>query len=137
MRNFKQWFKNLRQGRVHRLMEDEMLPVDTWQIKYEFAKTDVKILKMSLVNALNERKTCTSTDFNNQLSNVMEAQAAVVQQRLLGAHADSEVTRVTTQHFNEELAKLRFLVFEQIDVTSEAAAKRIEEYLEYHKGVKP
>lgn len=136
MRNFKQWFKNLRKGTPSRLMQEEVEYADTWEIKYRFAETDMKILKSCLAHALAERKTCTSADFNNQLSVLMEACAAVVQQRLLGAQANSEVTRVTTQHFNEELAKLRFLVFEQIDVTSEAAAKRIEEYLEYHKGTK-
>jgi hypothetical protein len=136
MRNFKQWFKNLRQGRPTRLMEGEVQFVDTWEIKYEFAQTDVKFLKWALANALNERKTCTSKDFSNQLSNVMEANAAVVQQRLLGAQANSEITKVTTQHFNEELAKLKFLVFEQIDITAEAGAKRIEEYLDYHKEMR-
>jgi hypothetical protein len=93
------------------------------------AKVDIERMQFAVAAALAERKTCSHQDFLAQLHLFMDAHAAALHQKWLGAGANEATTKVVSRNFEEERAKLLFLAFEEIDISSDAAEQKVEAYI--------
>lgn len=134
MDNVKQWLKNLRKP-DHEPNNDEfaektlMRPMTAdpkesesyWSVRAVSMSLDIRMLKKQLSDALLERKTCTKADLRAQLAVVLDAQSALAHQKLLGVNEKSEMSKIVSEHLRQEMAKLQFLMFEDIDVPDEQA----------------
>ena len=138
---FKQWFQNLKQTPPTGTTEDfirntpmgfTMSEADKEQYIEKFRPADIEKLKFALVRARQERTTPTRMDFEQQLEVVLRANSAAAHQRLLGVREDSEMSVIIQETLTREVAKLRFMVYEDINVTPEIAEAVYQQYLEGH-----
>ena len=106
-------------------------PLDDWakDMLLEAAHRDIEHLNQVIIRALTERKTPSVTDFTAQLNSVLEANAAVVHQRFLGVHENTEMTKILNKNLQEEIAKLKFLAFETKCIPAEEAEKIVKGYV--------
>jgi len=77
---------------------------------------EIKILRRHLNTALQERKTCTERDWENQLTKVLAAQVALTQQKVAGIDESSAMGRILSENFQQEFKRLKFLSFSPIDL---------------------
>ncbi|WP_027798265.1 hypothetical protein [Paraburkholderia dilworthii] len=136
------WFKNLRkespvflstefyeQEMKRSFNQDEKSKMLYLEMISENAKEDIQKMRYVVASALAERKTCTDADLSRQLYMFMEAHAAALHQKWLGDSANSSTTAVVARNFEEERAKLWFLMFESIDMSTDDAVQMVEEYI--------
>ena len=108
-----------------------------WKFKYEMQeyvvdgyKRDIEATRKQLLRALTERKTPTRTDFEAQLQCLLDASAALAHQKLLGVSANSEMSKILERNFQTERAKLRYLVYDDLDMTNGEVDQQLEMYME-------
>jgi hypothetical protein len=77
---------------------------------------EIKILRRQLNTALQERKTCTESDWEHQLGKVLEAQTALAQMKSAGMNCENEMSAILNATFQQEFKRLKFLSFSPIDL---------------------
>lgn len=97
-------------------------------------KYDVAKLQRMLLRAITERKTPTQVDFEAQLETLLEAHEAVVHQKFLGVNENAEMTKILRNNLREQIAKLKFLAYDDIRITPEEAEALVKQYMEVDNG---
>jgi hypothetical protein len=91
-------------------------------------KDENEQLRKQLAFAYKERLTPTRTDFQHQLLQFSEACEALAHQKLLGVSQDSEISRIIFRNWQDAMAKLMFLCFDDKALPLEVVEQKIAEY---------
>lgn len=140
MKQLLQWFKSLKKPEepfssteyAKLLRRDDKLDKESMEKYYH---EDIATLRRALVRATTERKTPTAADFNEQLGKVLQASAALAHQHLLGISKDSDLAVVLRNNQWEAIGKLRFLVYEDINIPDDVAEALIQKYIDSEKDL--
>lgn len=142
---FKQWFANLCNP-TPAIKDDEDLACMMSNFGYDLSKenrleSEVRTLEIRLKNfrhlisvMASKKKEVNRFEFRDQLVALLRAQEAVAHQNMVPNKNDA-VTRVLNSALQEEIARIYFMVFGDIDADPDEAEKEYSKYLNDSVGV--
>lgn len=139
MKLFREWFSNVPNASSALAADDATKDADRLypffslnekselNAKIRNLEFRIKCLRRGITYLARDRKAVTFGDFDEQLYQVLQAREALAHQNML-ASQNKAVTEILKRNLAEEIAKIKFLVFEDLNEDADVAEAKFEDY---------